>query len=26
VQKTRVSYMPVQPNVYTFTKRMTLVQ
>jgi hypothetical protein len=26
VQKTRVSYMPVQPSVYTFTKRMTLVQ
>jgi hypothetical protein len=25
VQKTRVSYMPVQPSVYTFTKRMTLV-
>jgi hypothetical protein len=26
VQKTRVSYMPVQPSVYTFRKKMTLVQ
>jgi hypothetical protein len=26
VQKTRVSYMPVQPSVYTSSKKMTLVQ
>ena len=26
VQKTRVSYMPVQPSVYTSTKKLTLVQ
>jgi len=26
VQKVRVSYMPIQPSVYTFRKKLTLVQ